>query len=528
MCPSNGSSSPNSSSAAPVAADAAVGSTTLPATGQVSGQSPPQQHSPAEATAAGATDADNSDASPSCAAGAGVGQQQQQQQQQVAPLPPLPPLPPMQAPQSTPVLTAQQRVCSRRQGSPSTPILQFQLGLSPSARPAGVSRAGQQQVAQLLQLVGSYATANAGHTPGVDGPRSISAGCDTAAELDQAAATPAAAAVAQEESPITPDTALPLSAASRSQQRLSGLGLLQSGGSLVGAAAGGSASVQRSRPRTMLGSIAQRRAALLMSPDILAPAAAAAAAGNISSSQRQSAESSSKGGDKLDAWLQFQAAAAVGACHEASGDVLRDQCHAPSISPDQQQRQAQQQQQQQQGEVPDRSASMELEAALLLESGSHTVQQQKGSTPSRTPTAAGRGSPHLLQQSPAIRAASSRRSPAVQYSPSSSRHLLQSPALKPRRSPPPSAAAAAAAAGPADDSAAAADSSVQTTSPAAPARYIPAAALMGVSRTMVYVRMPGAKQVGAHGLVWGPGRDGRQVAQSGVVSARAFYAECAL
>jgi hypothetical protein len=49
------------------------------------------------------------------------------------------------------------------------------------------------------------------------------------------------------------------------------------------------------------------------------------------------------------------------------------------------------------------------------------------------------------------------------------------------------------------------DSSVQTTSPAGPARYIPAAALMGVSRTMVYVRLPGAKQVGVHGHVHGYG-----------------------
>jgi hypothetical protein len=80
-------------------------------------------------------------------------------------------------------------------------------------------------------------------------------------------------------------------------------------------------------------------------------------------------------------------------------------------------------------------------------------------------------------------------SPVLQRSPSA-------PAgLRPRMPSPPPAVAYAAA-----DAAAAAgeDSSPLTQqSPAAPGRFIPAAALMGVSRTMVYVRMPGPKQVGA-------------------------------
>jgi hypothetical protein len=211
--------------------------------------------------------------------------------------------------QMTPVLTEQLRVRMSR-GSPHTPQLQFQLGLSSAETAAGQQQ--QRQVADLLQLTGSYASGD---------PREGSIGCDTATQLDQSAA-PAATAGGQEGSPNTPEALLPVThSTSQQQQQLSGMGLLQSGG-----LPGLSSCQRQQQARPMLGSLAQRRAALMMSPSDPAAAAATADTGSARHKHRDGGSSCCKSGDSLDAWLQFQATAGFASSAAAAGlSADRDQ-----------------------------------------------------------------------------------------------------------------------------------------------------------------------------------------------------------
>lgn len=370
-------------------------------------------------------------------------------------------------------MTAQQRVCLR-QDSPSTPQLQFQLGLSLGAAEgaaAGHTRRLQEQqqhVADLLQLVGAYAA---------DTLRSSSSRCagrDTATQLDQSAAAPAAATVAaaaQGESPNTPDT---LPAASRSANQQQRLGLLQPGGSgLCGA---------RHRPRPALGSVAQRRAALLMSPAGEAPAGAA----DASTVPKVSCSDSSnvRSGEKLDAWLHFQATAGFGLTPAASpADVLRDQHQqaGTAVGPKQQQEPTCHNNGSSSGSTPLKLlSSSKSPSAAGLARVSAAVQESPiprypGSGTGRSPTALIRGSPQPCAGPVVVQHF---LSPA----PASFRGV--------RRPSPPPAAAAGAADATGDEGA-----DVPRVQSPAPARYIPAAALAGVARTMVYVRLPGTKQV---------------------------------
>jgi hypothetical protein len=382
---------------------------------------------------------------------------------------------------ATPVVSAQQRVCLR-QGSPSTPQLQFQLGLSlGSAEGAAAGHTGRPQqqprVADLLQLAGAYAADTLRGS-------SSSAGQDTATQLDQsaaAAATAVATVTAQGESPNTPDT---LPAASRSTSQQQRLGLLQPAGS-------GSCGA-RHRTRPALGSVAQRRAALLMSAAGEAPPAAAADTSYVPKGG-SSNSNSMRSGEKLDAWLHFQAAAGFGSSPAASpADVLRDQYQQAGAAA----------------------------AVAAAAAGSKQQQEPKcqnagnssGSTPlkilpsGKSPSAAGLARVSAaVQESPAPRYPGSgtgrsptallRGSPRPYASPVVVQHFL-SPAPASlrgvRRFSPPPAAAAGAAEVTGEEGA-----DVPAVQSPALARYIPAAALAGVARTMVYVRLPGSKQVRA-------------------------------